>query len=273
VVGSPDPGHARRSAQARSDPVPARLGADTALNYRRVIGGTLIGILIVTAIGIPLAWRNSPACLGAAVAGATFLQLDFSRVTEASSSSSSSVFVRRRVRQRRHPIGVTHRAGLTDADGNLPRMKQALIADSFAAMFGALIAPRRRRAISRARPASPPAAAPGSPRSSSRSSSWRRCSRAARRHDPGLRVGAALLYVACIMARGLAEIDWDDITESAPAVVAAVSMPLTYSIATGSGSASSLRAGKTHRRQVRRRHARVLVLRRSSSSSSGSGRA
>jgi adenine/guanine/hypoxanthine permease len=46
---------------------------------------------------------------------------------------------------------------------------------------------------------------------------------------------AALLYVACIMSRGLAEIDWTDITESAPAVVAAVSMPLTYSIATGIG--------------------------------------
>ena len=37
------------------------------------------------------------------------------------------------------------------------------------------------------------------------------------------------------MARGLAEIDWDDVTEYAPAVVAAVSMPFTYSIATGIG--------------------------------------
>jgi AGZA family xanthine/uracil permease-like MFS transporter len=37
------------------------------------------------------------------------------------------------------------------------------------------------------------------------------------------------------MTRGLAEIDWDDITESAPAVIAAVTMPLTYSIATGIG--------------------------------------
>ena len=36
-------------------------------------------------------------------------------------------------------IGVTHRAGLTDKDGNLPRMKEALISDSFAAMFGAAI--------------------------------------------------------------------------------------------------------------------------------------
>jgi AGZA family xanthine/uracil permease-like MFS transporter len=37
------------------------------------------------------------------------------------------------------------------------------------------------------------------------------------------------------MARGLAEMDWSDLTEYAPAVVTAVAMPLTYSIATGIG--------------------------------------
>jgi len=37
------------------------------------------------------------------------------------------------------------------------------------------------------------------------------------------------------MARGLAELSWDDVTEYAPAVVAAITMPLTYSIATGIG--------------------------------------
>jgi AGZA family xanthine/uracil permease-like MFS transporter len=37
------------------------------------------------------------------------------------------------------------------------------------------------------------------------------------------------------MTQGLAEITWDDITEYAPAVVTAVTMPLTYSIATGIG--------------------------------------
>jgi AGZA family xanthine/uracil permease-like MFS transporter len=37
------------------------------------------------------------------------------------------------------------------------------------------------------------------------------------------------------LARGLAEIDWEDITEYAPAVVTAITMPLTYSIATGIG--------------------------------------
>ena len=43
----------------------------------------------------------------------------------------------------------------------------------------------------------------------------------------------ALLFVACMMARGFAELDWEDVTEYAPAVVTALAMPLTFSIATG----------------------------------------
>jgi len=38
-----------------------------------------------------------------------------------------------------------------------------------------------------------------------------------------------------VMAHGLAELDWDDVTEYGPAVIAAITMPLTYSIATGIG--------------------------------------
>ena len=52
---------------------------------------------------------------------------------------------------------------------------------------------------------------------------------------PSYATAAALIYVACVMTRGLADIDWDDITEAGPAVVAAITMPLTYSIATGIG--------------------------------------
>ncbi len=37
------------------------------------------------------------------------------------------------------------------------------------------------------------------------------------------------------MTRGLSELDWRDPTEYAPGVVAAIAMPLTYSIATGIG--------------------------------------
>mgnify|MGYP001426477074 CR=1 FL=1 len=45
--------------------------------------------------------------------------------------------------------------------------------------------------------------------------------------------GAALLYVAVLFVRNITDIDWDDIAESAPAVVAFISMPLTYSISHG----------------------------------------
>ena len=133
-------------------------------------------------------------------------------------------------------IGVTHRAGLTDADGNLPRMKQALLADSFAAMFGSLIGTSTTTSYIE---------------SASGVSAGGRTGLTAlfvaiffllalffaplAGMVPAYASSAALLYVACIMVRGLAEIDWEDITESAPAVIAAVTMPLTYSIATGIG--------------------------------------
>jgi adenine/guanine/hypoxanthine permease len=210
----------------------------TALNYRRVLGGTLIGILIVTVIGIPLglAHYNGVVAMPPSLQP-TLLQLDFSRIAEGSFLIVIFSFLFVDVFDNAGTlIGVTHRAGLTDADGNLPRMKQALVADSFAAMFGALI---------------------GTSTTTSYIESAAGVSAGGRTGLTALFVAvlflaalffaplagmvpayassAALLYVACVMARGLAEIDWDDITEAAPAVVAAITMPLTYSIATGIG--------------------------------------
>ena len=45
--------------------------------------------------------------------------------------------------------------------------------------------------------------------------------------------GAALLYVAVLFVRNITDIEWDDISESAPAVLAMIAMPLTYSISHG----------------------------------------
>ena len=50
---------------------------------------------------------------------------------------------------------------------------------------------------------------------------------------PGYATAPALLFVACMMARGLTEVDWEDVTEYTPAVVTALAMPLTFSIAYG----------------------------------------
>ena len=45
--------------------------------------------------------------------------------------------------------------------------------------------------------------------------------------------GAALLYVAGLFVRNITDIEWNDIAESAPSIVAMITMPLTYSISNG----------------------------------------
>jgi AGZA family xanthine/uracil permease-like MFS transporter len=207
------------------------------LNYRRILGGTLIGILVVTAIGLPFGLAQFTGIISVPPSIApTFLQLDFSRIGELAfliivfSILFVDVFDNAGTL-----IGVTHRTGLMK-NGKLARMKEALISDSFAAMFGALI---------------------GTSTTTSYIESAAGVSAGGRTGLTAAFVGlffllalffaplagmvpayasaAALLYVACVMARGLAEIDWEDITEYAPAVVTAITMPLTYSIATGIG--------------------------------------
>jgi adenine/guanine/hypoxanthine permease len=207
------------------------------LNYRRILGGTLIGILAVTIIGLPLGLAQFKGIVSLPPSlEPTLFQLDFSRMFEWTfvivvfSILFVDVFDNAGTL-----IGVTHRTGLMK-NGKLARMKEALISDSFAAMFGALI---------------------GTSTTTSYIESAAGVSAGGRTGLTAFFVGvffllallfaplagmvpayasaAALLYVACVMARGLAEIDWDDITEYAPAVVTAIAMPLTYSIATGIG--------------------------------------
>ena len=208
-----------------------------ALNFRRVLGGTLIGILVATVIGLPfgLAKFTGVVSMPPSIAP-TFLQLDFSRLWELTflivvfSILFIDVFDNAGTL-----IGVTHRTGLMK-NGKLARMKEALISDSFAAMFGAVIGTSTTTSYIESAAGVSAGGRTGltaafvavffllalffSPLAGM---------------VPAYASAAALLYVACVMARGLAEIDWEDITEYAPAVVTAITMPLTYSIATGIG--------------------------------------
>jgi len=209
-----------------------------AMNARKIASGTLIGILAVSLIGLPMGLTSYSGIVSLPPSLApTLFQLDFSRAPELTFLIVVFSFLFIDVFDNAGTlIGVTHRAGLTDKDGNLPRMKQALMADSFAAMFGSLIG------------------------TSTTTSYIESASGVAVGGRTGLTAvfvalffllalffaplagmvpayasAAALLYVACVMARGLADMAWDDVTEYAPAVVTAIAMPLTYSIATGIG--------------------------------------
>ncbi len=52
---------------------------------------------------------------------------------------------------------------------------------------------------------------------------------------PAFATAPALVFVACLMARALRDIDWEDATEYVPAVVVAIGIPFTFSIAEGIG--------------------------------------
>jgi AGZA family xanthine/uracil permease-like MFS transporter len=107
----------------------------------------------------------------------TLLQLDFSRVFELTFLIVIFSFLIIDVFDNAGTlIGVTHRAGLLDADGNLPRMPQALIADSFAAMFGSLIGTSTTTSYIESAAGVSAGGAPASPPCSSRCSFCWRCS-------------------------------------------------------------------------------------------------
>ncbi|MED5348208.1 MAG: NCS2 family permease, partial [Pseudomonadota bacterium] len=45
----------------------------------------------------------------------------------------------------------------------------------------------------------------------------------------------ALLFVSAAMAQSLVDLEWQDITESSPAIITALVMPLSFSVANGIG--------------------------------------
>ena len=209
-----------------------------ALNYRKILGGTVIGILVIAIIGIPfgLATFGGVVSLPPSLAP-TMFQLDFSRVAELTFLIAvfSLLFVDL-FDTAGTLIGVSHRAGFLDKQGKLPRMKQALIADSTATVVGSLLGTSNTTSYIESAAGVDAGGRTGltavvvallfllalffSPLAGM---------------IPAYATAAALLYVAVVMSKGLADVDWKDMTEYAPAVITAIAMPLTYSIATGIG--------------------------------------
>lgn len=131
-------------------------------------------------------------------------------------------------------VAVAHRAGLLEPDGRLPRLKRALTADSIATMAGAAL---------------------GTSTTTSYIESTAGVSAGGRTGLTAVVVGllfiaalfisplagmvpsyataGTLFYVAILMMSSLLHVEWDDLTEAAPMVVAALIMPFTYSIANG----------------------------------------
>jgi AGZA family xanthine/uracil permease-like MFS transporter len=209
-----------------------------ALSRRGVIGAVIIGILLVTALGVALGiseWKGLASV--PPDPSPTFFALDIGGALEVSLIAVIFTFLFVDLFDTAGTlVGVAHRAGLLDEEGKLPRLRKALLADSTATVAGAAF---------------------GTSSTTSYIESAAGVNAGGRtgltavvvailfllclffaplaQTVPAYATAPALLYVACLMTRGLTEIDWEDPTDYAPAVVTAIAMPLTFSIADGIG--------------------------------------
>ncbi|TMJ27309.1 MAG: NCS2 family permease [Alphaproteobacteria bacterium] len=207
-----------------------------ALEYRKVLGGVIIGILVVTIISIVAGHQKfagvfdvppdiSPVFLQMDLAGAMSIGL----VTVVFAFLFVDLFDNTGTL-----IALAHRGGFLRPDGTVPRLNRALMSDSAAAMIGAAVGTSTTTSYIESASGINAGGRTGltaltvavlfllalfvAPLAGS---------------IPAYATAPALLYVACLMTRGLVEIEWDDITEAAPAVITAIAMPFTFSIAEG----------------------------------------
>jgi adenine/guanine/hypoxanthine permease len=207
-----------------------------ALEYRRVMGGVIIGILVVTVISVLTGQQKFAGIFDVPPSIApVFLQMDLAGALKVGLVTVVFAFLFVDMFDNTGTlIGLAHRGGFMRPDGTVPRLRGVLVSDSAAAAIGAAVGTSTTTSyiesasgINAGGRTGLTAAAVGvlfllalfvAPLAGS---------------IPAYATAPALLYVACLMARGLTEVEWDDLTEAAPAVITALAMPFTFSIADG----------------------------------------
>ena len=209
-----------------------------ALTARKVKGAVIIGILVATVLGWALGNVEFKGIVSMPPSPApVFMQLDIAGALQLSMITAIlSMLIVDVFDTAGTLIGVATRANLLTKDGKLPRLSRALLSDSTATVVGSLAGTSSTTSYIESAAGVEAGGRTGltavvcgllflvclffAPLAQS---------------VPAYATASALLFVACLMARSLADIDWNDITESAPAVIAAIAMPLSFSIAEGIG--------------------------------------
>ncbi len=207
-----------------------------ALDARKVPGAIIIAILGTTAAGVILGLTTFQGIVSAPPSIApTFLKLDIWGALQISVISTILVLMFVDLFDTAGTlVGVTQRAGLMTPDGKLPRLKKALVADSSASLVGSLLGTSNTTSYIESAAGVEAGGRTGlvavvvgllfiaalvfAPLANT---------------VPAYATAPALILVACYMTRGLVDLDWNDITEYAPGMIAAMAMPFTFSIAHG----------------------------------------
>lgn len=206
-----------------------------ALDALKVRGAILLGILVITVLSMALGVTQFGGIISMPPSIApTFLQLDILGAMHSGLVHVILVFVLVEVFDATGTlIGVAKRARLIE-EGKPNRLGRALLADSTAIVAGSLLGTSSTTAYVESASGVQAGGRTGltalviallflaalffSPLAGS---------------VPVYATAPALLYVACLMMRELVEVEWEEITEAAPAALTALMMPFTYSIANG----------------------------------------
>ncbi|MDE2516206.1 MAG: NCS2 family permease [Rhodospirillales bacterium] len=208
------------------------------LAARGVRAAILIGILAVAALGIPFGLTQFHGLVSAPPSLApTFLKMDVAGALRLGVGSVIFTFFLVDVLDNAGTlIATTHRAGLMAKDGTVPRLREALLADSGGAILGAVLGTSTTTSYIESAAGIEAGGRTGltalvvavlfaltlffAPLAMA---------------IPAFATAPALVFVACLMARALRDIAWDDTTEYLPAVVITLATPFTFSIATAIG--------------------------------------
>lgn len=209
-----------------------------ALSARKIPGAIVISILAVTAIAVGLGIAEFKGVASAPPSMApVFLKMDLKGALDVGLWTIIFVFLFVDLFDNTGTlIGVAHRGGFLDKNGKLPRIGRALIVDSTSASVGAALGTSTTTSYIESA-----AGVDAGGRTGLTAVVVALCFVGAvffaplAQTVPGFATAPALLYVACLMARSLKDLDWEDSTEFVPAMVTAITMPLTFSIAHGIG--------------------------------------
>lgn len=203
---------------------------------RKVPAAVMLSILIVTVISLLTGHTQYTGIVSTPPSIApTLMQLDIAGALDVSMISVIFAFLFVVLFDTSGTlIGVTKKAGLMQADGNIPNLGKALFADSAAAVAGSLL---------------------GTSSVTSYVESTAGVAAGGRTGLTAIVVGllfllalffaplagmipayataGAIFYVAVLMLFTLSEVDWNDLTEASPVAVVLLMTPLTFSIADG----------------------------------------
>jgi AGZA family xanthine/uracil permease-like MFS transporter len=206
-----------------------------ALDRLKVRGALLIGILLVTVLSFIFGGNHFTGVFSAPPSLApTFLALDLKGALSMGLLNVVLVFFLVELFDATGTLmGVAQRAGLMK-DGRMDRLNKALLADSGAIAAGALLGTSSTTAYIESA-AGVQAGGRTGLTAVAIALLFLLCLFIAPLAGvvPAYATAPALFFVACLMVRELMDIDWDDTTECIPAVITALVMPFTYSIANG----------------------------------------